>query len=75
MRDRIGELDATVEQSKRIFEVELTEDEADALENFLKHITSSDFRVRAKTANEAYMMASAAQEVRKAIVNKKSARR
>lgn len=64
-----------MEQHKRTLEVELTEDEADALENFLKHITSNDFRNRAKDANEAYIMASATQKVRKAIVNKKSARR
>ena len=62
-----------MENPKRIFEVELTEDEANALENFLKQVTSTDFRVRAKDANEAYMMANAVQRVRKGIVNKKSA--
>lgn len=60
---------------KKVFKIELTEDEANALEKFLKHTSSSDYRLKAKDADEAYIMVNAAQKVREAIVSEKHARR
>ena len=64
-----------VENSKRVLEVELTEDEVNALEKFLKHTSSSDYRLRAEDGDEAYIMANAVQKLREAIISEKHARR
>ena len=48
-------------------EIELTKQEADALNNFLKHSTSNDYKLKAKSPDEAYLMVKAVRKVREAI--------
>lgn len=58
----------------QIIELELTEQEADALNNFLKHATSNDYTLKSNSSDEAYLMAKAVRKVREAINTKTAAK-
>ena len=60
-----------METPKRRLEIELTEDEIEALENFLRRSISSDYRIRAQDTDEAKTMANAARKLREAIIKEK----
>jgi hypothetical protein len=50
-------------------QVELTEDEAWALAEFLKRVDLSTYRARAKDGEEADLMMSAGEKIRKALAD------
>ena len=56
------------EQTKTIL-VELTDDQAAALAQFLKRVCFSDFEQRAISIDDAYIMQAAAKQVRDALAS------
>jgi hypothetical protein len=52
-----------------LFEIELTDEQAHALAQYLKRVQFDDFRRRAIDEDDAYLMQDAAAEVRKALAD------